>query len=75
LQWIALTMPPVEARAVRQERFMCRLDLPCEDPIVEECLTSVAFLVEETGLDAALGRLGQADGRPDDSADSGSHAI
>jgi len=54
---------------------MFRLDLPCEDPIVEECLTSVAFLVEETGLDAALGRLGQADGRPDDSADSGSHAI
>ena len=50
---------------------MFRFDLPFEDPIAEECLTNVAFLVEEAGLDAALDRFGRSDGRSDDAAGLG----
>lgn len=50
---------------------MFRFDLPFEDLIVEECLTNVAFLVEEAGLDAALDRLTRADDRTEDTAGLG----
>lgn len=50
---------------------MIRFDLPFEDPIVEECLSSVAFLVEEGGLDAAFDGLGRRHRRSGDADRSG----